>query len=256
LAVRAVELLRDLRLNAQRRAPAEPSRPAANAGAPKKIERRTPAGPSGPAVDPEEPKKISPPPPSAEAPGKRLPPPARPRWWLSTGVAVLAAPPSNEPGIVPSLGALLAAGTVLGPRLATIVAVAGPFNSAFSTAANGRATLLQGLATLELRYLFPPHLVQPFVSALIGVNYLQANVPAATPSAGESQVPPVSSVWVPLFGAAGGVAYYLGQRVSFVAEAEIFATAPSTVLELDDTIVARAGAPSVLLTADLSLMLP
>jgi hypothetical protein len=221
LAVRAVELLRDLRLNAQRRAP---------------------AGPPKPATDAEEPKIP-------------LPPPPPPRWRLSTGVGVLAAPASNEPGMGPALGANLAAGTIIGPHFAAVLTVAGPFNSGFSTAHSGKATLIQGLATLELRYRFPLRAVQPFIATMTGVNYLHANVTSASTMA--RLAPPVSTAWVPLFGAGGGLSYDLGERFSIVAEAEIFVTAPSELVGVDNnTVVARTGAPSILLTSDLSLTLP
>ena len=71
---------------------------------------------------------------------------------------------------------------------------------------------------------------------------------------GASTVP---SAWVPLFGAGGGLSYDFGERFSVSAEAEIFATAPSVLVEVDNnTVVARTGAPSILVTTDLSLTLP
>jgi hypothetical protein len=217
LGVRAVELLRDLRLNAQRRAP---------------------PGPPKPAEDAEEPKIP-------------LPPPPPPRWRVSAGAAALGAPPTGQPGFGPSLGATLRGAAILDPRLATVLTIAGPFNSTFSTLSNGQASLIQALATLELRYRFPTRLVTPFVAVLTGVNYLRETLTSP------NQVPSVSSAWVPLFGAGGGVSYDFGERFSVGAEAEIFATTPNILVQVDEgVVVARTGAPSILVTADLSLALP
>ena len=213
LAVRAVELLRDLRLNAQRRAPARPSPPA---------------------VDDEEPRIP-------------LPPPPPPRWRLSTGVGMLAAPKSNQPGIWPAVGATLAAGKVLEPRWTAVLTLGGPFNSSFHLDPNNGATLIQALATLEFRYQFPQRLVRPFVSMLSGVNYLHANVP--------SGMPPISTAWVPLFGGGGGLSRDLGENFSVAVEGEVFATVPSELIKISGGVVGRAGAPSILVTADLGVLL-
>ncbi|HEY6477189.1 MAG TPA: hypothetical protein VI456_11455 [Polyangia bacterium] len=220
LGVRAVELLRDLRLNAQRRAP---------------------PGPPKPAEDPEEPKIP-------------LPPPPPPRWRVSTGVAALGAPPTGKPGFGPSLGAALRGAAILDPRLVTVLTIAGPFDTAFSTT-DEQASLIQALATLELRYRFPARVVQPFVAVLTGINYLRETL--TSPATTDALTPALSTAWVPLFGAGGGVSYDLGERFSIVAEAEIFATAPDVLVELDNnTVVARTGTPSILVTADLTLTLP
>lgn len=214
LAVRAVELLRDLRLNAQRRAP---------------------PGPPPPAVDGEEPKIP-------------VPPPPPPRWRLSTGVGALGAPKSTEPGIWPAVGATLSAGKVVAPRWTAVLTLAGPFNSAFHLDANNSATLIQALATVELRYRFLRRGFEPFVAAVTGINYLRANAPGG--------MPPISTAWVPLFGGGVGANYDLGERFSLGAEAEVFATVPDELILISNAVVGRAGAPSILVTADLAIVLP
>jgi hypothetical protein len=221
LAVRAVELLRDLRLNAQRRAPT---------GSPK------------PATDAEEPKIP-------------LPPRPPPLWRLSMGVAVLAAPRTAEPGFSPALGAALRGSAILNPHLVTVLTIAGPFNSTLSTSADGQAALIQAVATLEVRYRFFPGVVQPFVAVLTGVNYLRETLTSMQQMLGNA--PPLSAAWVPLFGAGGGVTYELMDHLSVGAEAEIFATTPNMLVEVDNgTVVARTGAPSILVTTDLSVAFP
>jgi hypothetical protein len=222
LAVRAVELLRDLRLNVQRRAP---------------------PGPPKPATD-------------AEEPQIPLPPPPPSRWWLSTGVGTLSAPRTNQPGVWPALGATLAAGMIVAPRWATVLTFAGPFNSAFGAPVdNGQATLLQALATVELRYRFSPRVVRPFVSVLSGINYLRENL--TDPNASSGRAPSLTTAWVPLFGGGGGISCEFGKRFSAGAEAEIFATAPPVLVEgYNQTVMARTGAPSIFVAADLSLAFP
>ncbi len=140
LAVRAVEILRDVRLNAR---------------------RPPPVGPQPPARDGEEPKVPLPP----------APPPDPPRWLLTTGVAMLAAPGGNEPGVNPAAGLAFGAGAIFGPHVLVIANFAGPFNnalgppySALGTSYPGttEAALLQLLATLELRYRLPLGPVEPF----------------------------------------------------------------------------------------------
>ncbi len=120
------------------------------------------------------------------------------------------------------------------------------------------ASLTQALATLEVRFLFTPRLLQPFVAVLSGVNYLRETVSSNIPACASS----VSAAWVPLFGAGGGLSYDFAGRFSASVEAEVFASAPAELVEIDvkcdgnGTVVARVGAPSILVTADLSLVLP
>jgi hypothetical protein len=227
LAVRAVELLRDIRLNAQRHAP---------------------AGPQGPAQDAEEPKPLAPPPPED---AERRPPPLQ--WRLFTGVAALAAPGGSQPGFGPALGAALGAAAVLGPHLSTVLTVAGPFNTTFPEYELQTATLLQALATLELRFRISRGGFQQFASVLSGVNYLRANVVSTNPAIASS----VTSAWVPLFGAGGGVSFDFWQRFTAAAELEVFATAPSALLEANDGhVFGRAGAPSILASVEVGVALP
>jgi hypothetical protein len=126
-----------------------------------------------------------------------------------------------------------------------------------------QASLTQALATLEVRFLFTPltpRLLQPFVAVLSGVNYLRETVSSS--SNNTACVSSVSAAWVPLFGAGGGLSYDFAERFSASVEAEVFATAPAELVEIDvscngsGTVVARTGAPSILVTADLSLILP
>jgi hypothetical protein len=218
LAVRAVELLRDLRLNARPRAP---------------------AGPTGPARDDEEPKIP-------------LPPPPPPRWRLTSGAAVLAAPAFQGQAIGPAVGLALGAGAVLDSHFAVFMTIAGPFDSSFGPVNLRNGSLVQAVATLELRYRFTPGPLQPFAALLTGVNYLKET------ATGGNSATAVSSAWVPAFGAGGGLSLELWERFTASVEADAFVTAPDVLVVIggQGQIVGRAGAPSLLAQANVGLVLP
>lgn len=231
LAVRAVELLRDLILMGQRPAPHRPT---------------------GPARDDEDPKIPQPPP----------PPPVPPRWRLSTGVAMLASPASNEPGVGPALGVAISAGAVVGPRLLFFASFAGPFNTSISAPNTffprtpGR--LVQALATLELRFKFTVGPLEPFVAVLTGVNYLKTTFPSTDTTSPSS----ILSAWVPMFGAGGGVSWSFW-RFYVCVDAAVLVTQPDELVEITDPqdprnhqIVARTGMPSILISSAVGLSLP
>ena len=218
LAVRAVELLRDLRLTARRPAPRRPG---------------------GPARDDEEP-KLPP------------PPPVPPRWHLSAGVALLASPRADQPGVGPAFGPTIAAGAVIGPSLSLVVGLAGPFDASLGPVDTRSAALLQALATLELRFrLLPIGSLEPFTAVLTGVNYLKANIP------GNTMVGPSNtSAWVPLFGVSFGLTWRFRTRFYVAAEAAAFVTQPNMVVLIDGVVAGSTGAPSILLSSVVGLTLP
>lgn len=222
LAVRAVELLRDLRLTGQRPAPRRPT---------------------GPARDDEEP-RLPP------------PPPVPPRWRLSTGGAMLASPAGSQPGVGPALGVAISAGAVVGPHLLVFASFAGPFNTSLSATNTfvpptpGR--LVQALATLELRFKFMVGPLEPFGEVLTGVNYLKATI------AGDRAMidPSTTSAFVPMFGLGGGVSWSFWKRFYVSADAAIFVTQPDMLVYIRDKVVARTGAPSILISAAVGLTPP
>jgi len=234
LAVRAVELLRDLRLTGRRPA-----------------QRR----PTGPAWDAEDPKIPLPLP----------PPPKPPLWRLSTGVAMLASPASNEPGVGPALGIAIGAGAVVGPHLLVLASFAGPFNTSFSFASADVALttgrLVQALGTLELRFRFAEGPLEPFGSVLTGGNYLKATIDNDPATNGR---PSTSSAWVPMFGVGGGLSWSFWKGFYVCLHAAVFGTQPDMLVTLryqvgDQTvtqILARTGAPSILIDSAVGLSLP
>jgi len=214
LAVRAVELLRDLLLTGQRPAP------------------------RGPARDEEEP-KLPP------------PPPVPPRWRLSIGVALLGSPAGDQPGVSPAIGPAIAGGGVIGPSLSIIATLAGPFDTSLGPTNGRSAALVQALATLELHFRLKIDPLEPFVAVLTGVNYLKATIPRTS-----TVDPSNSSAWVPLFGVGIGIAPRLGTRFYLCLEAAAFVTQPDMLVYIDGEVTGSTGAPSILLTSSLGLMLP
>ncbi len=220
LAVRAVELLRDLRLTGQRPAP---------------------RGPRGPARDDEDPP--SPPP----------PPPPPPGWTLSTGVALLGSPRGDQPGVGPAFGLTIGVGKIIGPHLLVVASFAGPFNTSLGPYDGRSAALVQALAVLELRFRLQMGPFEPFAAVLTGINYLQATVPGSV----EFQAPPAdNSAWVPMFGVAvGGCGSFL-TRFFVCLEAAAFVTQPDMYVQIDSQIIGATGAPSTLLSSSVGLTLP
>ena len=225
LAVRAVELLRDLRLTGPR-----------------------PRRPTGPAQDDEDPKIPLPPPPS-------------PRWRLSTGAAVLGSPAHGQPGVGPAWGVAISAGAVVAPHLLVSASVAGPFNTSLSVPNTfvrpTTGTLVQAVATLELRFKFRAGPLEPFGAVLTGVNYLKETIDGTD----TMTAPLMATAWAPMFGIAGGVSWSFWNRFYVCLDGTVFVTQPVILVNVEDQgdknhVVARTGAPSLLLGASAGLALP
>ena len=229
LSVRAVELLRDLRPS--------PRPPA---------QRRAAAG--GPALDTEEPTPLSLAPP--EEPARHYAPS---RWRLAIGPGVLGSP--QKPGVGPALGVALQTGRLLGPHLAVFATAAGPFNTSTGLVSqqggisDRSATIVQAVATVELRYrgTFGP--LQPFGAALIGVDYLHETATGGAPAAYDWTV-------VPAFGAGGGISFEVLKGFTASLEAVAFVTSPEVLVQVNYAITNKIGAPSILAQANVGLVLP
>jgi hypothetical protein len=224
LAVRAVELLRDLQLTARRPAP-----------------RRR----GGPARDDEEPKL----PPA---------PPVPPRWYLSTGVALLASPRADQPGVGPGFAPTITAGAVVGPSLSIAVSFAGPFDVSLGPINTRTAALLQALALLEFRFRLSMGPLEPFTAVLTGVNYLRANIPATAASVPSNlgSGPSNTSAWVPLFGVEFGLTWRFRTRFYVSAEGAALVTQPDMLVYIDGVVAGTTGAPSILISSSVGLTLP
>lgn len=218
LAVRAVELLRDLRPAARRPAPV------------------------GPAHDDEEPKPFRP-----EVP----PPPPPSRWRFATGAAALAS--LQRPSVGPAFGVALSAGVLLRPPISVFLTVAGPFTTGISSPdpnSPGSATVSEGLATLELRYRFERGAVQPFGALLTGINYVREAAAQNTMNTA------TSSTLVAAFGGAGGISFEYHDSFTATVEAQAFVTSPAVSAYVNGVLSAKVGIPSILVLANAGVALP
>jgi hypothetical protein len=226
LAIRAVELLRDVRLDIER-PPPSPPRPA--------------RGDGSPARDDEEPEPLTFSPP---------PEPGPPVWWLSGGPALLASAASGAPGLGPAVGLALEGDVGIAPHLAATATLAGPFNRTLGPYPAGEAALLQAVGLLGLRYRFGARAIQPFVAAFLGVEYLSARI---TQSGGGSGT---ASTWVPLAGAGLGGRVDFLRRFTASLEGDLFATEPQVSVVVAARDLGRAGAPSFLIAATVGVGFP
>jgi hypothetical protein len=208
LAVRAVELLRDIYLDVPRdfprreapKPPPEPPRPVVQVTAP-----------------------------AAPADHKAL------RMFL--GAAVLGGRRGLGPAIAPVLGATLP----LGSGLSLSAAAAGPFSRLVGDAMTGTATTTQALAMFGLRYELELRGVSPFAAIATGVHYIRAE---GTPDMGESSQS--SSAVSPLFAAGAGVSVWFRRWLAATVQVEEFYTQPITDVIITGVVVGRAGGPSLL----------
>lgn len=226
LAIRAVELLRDVRLDMARSPPSPP--PAL---------RRS----GSRARDDEDPASFT------IAPPPELP---APTWWLSVGPAMLASAARGQPGLGPSIGVALGLDVGLLPRLSAIVTLAGPFNRALGPYDLGQATLLQALAQIGLRYQFDVARLHPFAEVFVGVDYLSASITQRAVGSGSA------STSVPLGGAGGGLSADFLRRFRATLEGSVFTTEPQISTTVAARNLGRAGAPSFLVIASVGVGFP
>jgi len=228
LAVRAVELLRDLRPSARRPAPV------------------------GPASDDEDPKQFPP-----------EPPPSPPRLWrLTLGAAALAS--LQAPTVGPAPGLALSAGFLLRRRISVFLTVAGPFSNTIHPPSNlpqsnDSATITEGLATFELRYRFEFGAVQPFGAVMTGVNYIgdSALFNEDTGAGTTQKVSSFGSTFAAAFGGGGGITFQYRDRFTATIEAQLFVTSRRVLAYAGSSELAGVvGRPSLLLLANAGLVLP
>jgi hypothetical protein len=180
-----------------------------------------------------------------------------PRWHLSAGVALLASPRGDQPGVGPAFGPVISAGAFIGPSLSIVASFAGPFDVSLGPIDMRTAALLQAVATLELRFrLFPVGPLEPFTAVLTGVNYLNAKIPNATVPSDTAIAPSNTSAWVPLFGVGFGVTWRFRTRFFLAAEAAAFVTQPDMLVLIENQTAGSTGAPSILISSSAGLTLP
>ena len=212
LAMRAVELLRDIYLDVPRDFP--------HREAPK------------PAAEPPRPVIQMEPPPVGPADHKAL------RMFL--GAAVLGGRHGLGPAVAPVLGVALP----LGRGLSLAGAASGPFGRLVGDENTGSATTTQALATIGGRYeLELRGGISPFVVLATGVHYIRAE---GTPALEKAPIAMSSSAIAPLFAFGAGVSVWFRRWLAATVQVEEFYTQPMTDIVISGVVVGRAGGPSLL----------
>jgi hypothetical protein len=222
LAVRAVELLRDIYLDV-----------------PRELAYR------------EEPKPAPPPPPpvaiAAVAPEPVVPLERQPmRVFL--GAAVLG----GRRGLGPAIAPVLSVTVPIRYGFALAGTTAGPFSRLVGDADTGTASTTQAVATVGGRFEVSIGPITPFVSLASGVHYIRAE---GTPTPAVYQYPKSRSAWAPLFAAGAGISVWFRRWLAATAQVETFYTQPMTDIRVSGMVVGRAGGPSLLAQVGLSASL-
>jgi len=218
LAVRAVELLRDIYLDIPRDFPHH----------------------DGPA--PETPKPAA----VAQAPA---PPPVSERKPLRVflGAALL----TGRRGLGPAVAPVLCIALPVGYGLSLAATASGPFEKLIGDADTGTATTTQALAMIGARYELVFGQFSPFASLATGIHYIRAE---QTPTPSMSQITANDAI-SPLIAFGAGVSVWVRRWLAATAQLESFYTQPITDVTVNNVPVGRAGGPSLLAQIGLSVSL-
>ena len=171
---------------------------------------------------------------------------APPRWTVHASLGML----QGRAGLGPSLGPALGATFRLRPELAMWTTWAGPFYEDLHQDVATAATR-QEFAMAGARFDFGAHRARPFVTAGAGLHHLRI---AGTSSA-PGDAPLASGLWAALVVGGAGCSYPLGNRVEVAVEGQAFLTGPSGTITIHGVEVGRTGAPSLLAQAELRVLL-
>ncbi len=221
LAVRAVELLRDIYLDVPRELVAREQPPPA------------PAPPPPVAV------KVADAP---SAPSDRKP------MRLFLGAAVLGGRRGLGPAVAPVLGVAVP----LRYGLSLSGTTAGPFARLVGDAETGTATTTQALFALGVRFELAFGPISPFASVATGIHYIRAE---GTPTQAMNQFPLTSSAFPPLFAVGTGLSVWFRRWLAATAQIQSFFTQPMTDVVVNNMVVGRSGGPSLLAEIGLSVSL-
>ena len=219
LAVRAVELLRDIYLDVPRDFPHR--------------DGAKPAAPPPPVIQVEAP--------VVSADRKAL------RMFL--GAAVLGGRHGLGPAIAPVLGASLP----IWGGLSLAGTASGPFSRLVGGEMTDSATTTQAVAMVGGRYeLELRGVVSPFFAVATGLHYIRVE---GTPNPETNQMMMASSAISPLLAFGAGVSVWFRRWLAATAQVEEFYTQPITDIVVGGEIVGRAGGPSLLAQIGLSVSL-
>jgi hypothetical protein len=217
LAVRAVELLRDIYLDVPRDFP-----------------RREQAKPQ--------------PPPVVTQPVPWTSYNSHTQMRVFLGAAMLA----GRRGLGPSIAPVVAVVVPLRWGLSLAGTTAAPFDRLVGDAETGSASTTQGLVMAGGRYELALGRVTPFAALSTGLHYIRAEGASPQPTSGFVQA---RSMVAPLLAMGAGVSVWFYRWLAATAQFESFYTQPMTDVVVGGVIVGRAGGPSLLVQLGLSISL-
>jgi hypothetical protein len=213
IAVRAAELLRGIRLEVRRAAPARPARVAAAE-------------------------------PDAEV---AVPHAQPPDWRFEAGAGVLSGRPFAA---AVALGPVLAAAGPIAPHLSFTASFAGPFFTQRPPTPDGSAHTHEEMGAIGLRIETWRPLVNVHAVASVGVHHVSAvydgrgEMAAAAPSAFRIFTP--QSVWNPVIALAGGASARLSRHLGVSLQLTVLLIQPALELTSSERSLGILGGPSLL----------
>lgn len=217
LAVRAVELLRDVRLDVERTEAAPSS--VATPVAPAVVASAAPAHPSESGA-----------------------------WRIAALAAMLQGRTGLGPGVAPGL----ALTRRLGEHLSAMAVAAGPFSQDLHLNSTEWAATRQELGMVGARVELGSGPLRPFAAVTVGILHLTADGHTSDASGVTRSL----SMWSAVVTAGAGAKLSLARFVDLVAEVDLLAAGPAGRVTIRGIGVGIAGAPSILLQAGLSFALP
>jgi len=163
------------------------------------------------------------------------------------GLLLSAAMLAGREGLGPSVAPMLQVGLTMGHGVSVTAAATGPFQST-EDGAGGSARTTQALATAGLRYELGLYAVRPYLTFAAGVHYMRVTGLPQTDSAG------TASALSPLVVGGGGVSVRLYRWMAIDGGVAAAFTLPATNVTVGGEVVGKAGAPSVLGQLGLSVV--
>ena len=164
------------------------------------------------------------------------------------GAAMLA----GRRGLGPAIAPVVSVVVPLRWGLSLAGTAAAPFDRLVGDADTGSATTTQGLVMAGGRYELALGRVTPFAALSTGVHYIRAE---GTPSQPANEFVQARSLVAPLFAMGAGVSVWFYRWLAVTAQIESFYTEPMTDVVVSHVIVGRAGGPSLLAQLGLSISL-
>jgi hypothetical protein len=207
LAVRSVEVLRDMRLDIRREARPHPD---------------TAAFPDAPETRP-------------EGPASSLPV----RWRIMATAEAL----QGRLQLGPSIGPALGVSATLGPHTSFTARVAGPFFRSPTARTGEGASIRQEDGALGICYELGAGTVRSFGTVEGGLYHLSVRG-MVTKSSPPVDVPVSSSLWAPLLAFGPGISVRVSKWMAAVGQGEVLLTHPAADVTVANIVVERAGSPS------------